>query len=242
MAEVTLTIGAAAVCGDGFPGELKSVVVDPASRAVTHLVIEPKRERGSGVGLARLVPLDHADAAAEPIRMAYTEAEFKDLRPAEETLAEFVPGYEVPVQLLPAGEGWRAADGPVADGETIPQIREMETIPLIPDNEAGTPEVEESGADHVAPPTATSGGCTGCAWTRPAERCSRCCSRSTPGGTRSSPSPSARCRVSKRGSSSASPGGSKEPGLKRDRRDGLDLNQLVRVASTVTPRRVPGAS
>jgi hypothetical protein len=145
MAEVTLTIGAAAVCGDGFSGELKSLVVDPASRAVTHLVIEPER----GVGLARLVPLDHADAAAEPIRLAYTEAEFKDLSPAEETLAEFVPGYEVPVQLLPAGEGWRAADGPVADGETIPQIREMETVSLIPDNEAGTPEVEESGTDHV---------------------------------------------------------------------------------------------
>ena len=145
MAEVTLTIGAAAVCGDGFPGELKSLVVDPASRAVTHLVIEPER----GVGLARLVPLDHAAAAAEPIKLAYTETEFKDLSPAEETLAEFVPGYEVPVQLLPAGEGWRAADGPVADGETIPQIREMETVSLIPDNEAGTPEVEESGTDHV---------------------------------------------------------------------------------------------
>ena len=145
MAEVTLTIGAAAVCGDGFPGQLKSLVVDPASRAVTHLVIEPER----GVGLARLVPLDHADAAAEPIKLAYTETEFKDLSPAEETLAEFVPGYEVPVQLLPAGEGWRAADGPVADGETIPQIREMETVSLIPDNETGTPEVEESGTDHV---------------------------------------------------------------------------------------------
>ena len=55
-----------------------------------------------------------------------------------------MPGYEVPVQLLPAGEGWRPADGPVADGETIPQIREMETIPLVPDT-----EIEESGGDHV---------------------------------------------------------------------------------------------
>jgi hypothetical protein len=83
MAEVTLAIGAAAVCGDGFPGELKSLVVDPATRAVTHLVIEPDRKRGSARGLARLVPLDHTDAAAEPIRLAYTEAEFKDLSPAE---------------------------------------------------------------------------------------------------------------------------------------------------------------
>ena len=140
MTEVTLAIGAAAACRDGFPGELKSLVVDPGTRAVTHLVVEPEGAQG----LARLVPLDHADATAEPIRLRYTEAEFKDLSPAEETLAEFVPGYEVPVQLLPAGEGWRPADGPVADGETIPQIREMETIPLVPDT-----EIEESRGDQV---------------------------------------------------------------------------------------------
>ena len=141
MTEVTLAIGAATVCTDGFPGELKSLVVDPRARAVTHLVIEPE----GGHGLARLVPLDHANAAAEPIRLGYTEAEFKDLGPAEETLAEFVPGYEVPVQLLPVGEGWRGAGGPVADGEAItPQIREMETIPLVPET-----EVEESRGDQV---------------------------------------------------------------------------------------------
>jgi hypothetical protein len=140
MTEVTLAIGAAAVCRDGFRGELKSLVVDPRTRTVTHLVIEPE----GGQGLARLVPLDHADITAEPIMLRYTEAEFKDLTPAEETLAEFVPGYEVPVQLLPAGEGWRPADGPVADGGTIPQIREMETVPLVPEA-----EVEESQGDHV---------------------------------------------------------------------------------------------
>ena len=88
MAEVTLAIGAAAVYGDGFRGELKSLVVDPVSRAVTHLVVEPEREHGAGLGLARLVPLHYADASAEPIRLACTEAEFKDLSPAEETLAE----------------------------------------------------------------------------------------------------------------------------------------------------------
>ena len=145
MTEVTLAIGAAAVCRDGFPGELKSLVVDPGTRAVTHLVIEPEGAQG----LARLVPLDHADATAEPIRLRYSEAEFKDLGPAEETLVEFVSGYEVPVQMLPAGEGWRGAGGPVADGGTIPQVREMETIPLIPDTEAGTAEVAEGRGDHV---------------------------------------------------------------------------------------------
>ena len=149
MGEVTLTIGAATVCSDGFRGELKSLVVDPRARAVTHLVIEPERAHGPGYGLARLVPLDHAAATTEPIRLRYTEAEFKDLSPAEETLAEFVPGYGAPVQLLPAGEGWRAARDPVVAGETIAQIREMETISLIPETPAGTPEVEESRADHV---------------------------------------------------------------------------------------------
>jgi hypothetical protein len=144
MAEVTLAIGAATACRDGFPGELKGLVVEPAARAVTHLVIEPERDHGPAQGLARLVPLDHADATAKPIRLSYTEAEFKDLGPAEETLAEFVEGYEVPVQLLPAGEGWRSADGPVADGETIRQVREMETIDLVPDA-----EVEETRRDHV---------------------------------------------------------------------------------------------
>ena len=73
----------------------------------------------------------------------------QDLPAAEETLAEFVPGYEVPVQLLPAGAGWRGAGGPVADGSTIPQIREMETIALVPQAADGTPEVEEGRGDHV---------------------------------------------------------------------------------------------
>jgi hypothetical protein len=140
MAEVTLAIGAAAVCRDGFGGELKGLVLEPAARTVTHLVIEPR----GGQGLARLVPLDHADATSEPIRLEYTEAEFKDLSPAEETLAEFVPGYEVPVQLLPAGEGWRGAGGPVTDGGTLGQVREMETIPLVPEA-----ETEETRGDHV---------------------------------------------------------------------------------------------
>ena len=149
MAEITLVIGAAAYCSGGFRGELKCLVVDPGARAVTHLVIEPVLEHGPAVGLARLVPLDHVDATAGEIRLGYTEAEFKDLSPAEETLAEFVLGYEVPVQLLPTGEGWRGAGGPVADGDTIPQIREKETIPLVPQTGGGESEVEEGRGDRV---------------------------------------------------------------------------------------------
>jgi len=149
MAEMTLVIGAEAHGSDGFAGEVKCVVIDPGPRAVTHLVVEPVLEHGPASGLARLVPLDHVDIAGEEIRLRYTEAEFKDLSPAEQTLAEFVPGLNVPVQLLPPGEDWRDTGGPVVDGSAIPQIREMETVPVLPTTEAGQTEVEERRGDHV---------------------------------------------------------------------------------------------
>jgi hypothetical protein len=68
--------------------------------------------------------------------------EFMSLEAAEETLAEFVPGYPDPVQLLPPG--WRDAGGPTADGGTILRIPEKETIDVVP-----TGEVEEHRGDRV---------------------------------------------------------------------------------------------
>ena len=112
----TLVIGSDTVGSDGYRGEVLAVVIDPAARTVTHLVVEPHGR----AGLARLVPLDLADLAdfadARPgqVRLRCTEAEFMSLEAAEETLAEFVPGYPGPVQLLPPG--WRDAGGPTADG------------------------------------------------------------------------------------------------------------------------------
>jgi len=146
----TLVIGSAAVCSDGYRGEVLALVVDPAARTVTHLVVEPHGR----AGLARLVPLELADLAgladAGPgqIRLRCTEAEFMSLEPAEETLAEFVPGHPDPVQLLPPG--WLGAGGPIADGGTIQRTPESETIDIVP---AG--EVEERRGDHVS---ATDGG------------------------------------------------------------------------------------
>ena len=70
------------------------------------------------------------------------------LEPAEETLAEFVPGYPDPVQLLPPG--WHGAGGATADGGTILRIPEKETIDIVPPG-----EVEERRGDHVH---ATDGG------------------------------------------------------------------------------------
>lgn len=138
----TLVIGSEAVGSDGYRGEVLAVVVDPAARTVTHLVVEPHGR----AGLARLVPLELAElAGAEPgpIPLRCTEAEFMSLEPAEETLAEFVPGYPDPVQLLPPG--WRdTGGGPTADGGTILRIPEKETVDIVPPG-----EVEERRGDHV---------------------------------------------------------------------------------------------
>ena len=140
----TLAIGSTAVGSDGYRGEVLALVVDPAARTVTHLVVEPHGR----AGLARLVPLDLADLAdlsgapTGQVRLRCTEAEFMSLEPAEETLAEFVPGYPDPVQLLPPG--WRGTGGPTADGGTILRIPEKETVDVIP-----TGEVEEHGGVRV---------------------------------------------------------------------------------------------
>jgi sporulation protein YlmC with PRC-barrel domain len=136
--EITLAIGSDIRCSDGFLGEVRGLVVDPVARTVTHLVVEPKGRSG----LARLVPMDLVDTKKGQVGLSCTEAEFKDLGPAEETLAEFVPGYDGAVQLLTPG--WQDAGSLVAEGGTIPRIPETETIGIIP---AG--EVEERRGDHV---------------------------------------------------------------------------------------------
>jgi sporulation protein YlmC with PRC-barrel domain len=138
---MTLVIGSDARCRDGLSGQVRCLVVDPKTRSVTHLVVEPEGR----AGLARLVPVEIIDSAAGEVLLACTGPEFQDLPPAEEMLAEFVRGYPVPVQLLP--EGWRAAgDSPVVDPSTSGPLRtpDKEVADLVP---AG--EVEERGGEHV---------------------------------------------------------------------------------------------
>jgi sporulation protein YlmC with PRC-barrel domain len=135
---VTLVLGSPAVCSDGYRGEVRAVVLDPAAGTVTHLVVEPVGRSG----LARLVPLDLVDGTTGGARLRCTGAEFHELAAAEETLAEFTLGYQVPVQLLPPG--WRDTGGPTTPGAAIPRIPEKETIDVVP---AG--EVEEHSAGRV---------------------------------------------------------------------------------------------
>lgn len=78
MAGMTpFTIGAGASCAGGACGAVSRLVVDPAARAVTHLVAGPKHRHGAG----RLVPLDLTDAMAGQIRLRCAVAEFERLEP-----------------------------------------------------------------------------------------------------------------------------------------------------------------
>lgn len=135
MAEQTgFTIGAHARCSDGPCGEVSRIVIDPASRTVTHLVIEPRHHHAPG----RLVPVHLVDAADGEVRLRCTLAEFSSLDAAEATqLVQGVPpgglgpvgmdsplGIPHPVQavtedVVPVGESELHRDEPVhaLDGE-----------------------------------------------------------------------------------------------------------------------------
>ena len=87
MADMTpFTIGTEARCSDGLCGEVSRVVVDPVTRTLTHVVVEPKGREGLG----RLVPLDLVDAMPGEVTLRCTVAEFEKLDSAEDT--QFVPG------------------------------------------------------------------------------------------------------------------------------------------------------
>ncbi len=82
MAEETeFAMGAKTSCVDGPGGKVSRVIIDPATKTVTHLVIEPKHRLGAG----RIVPLDLVDTTAGDIRLRCTVEEFGRLEAAEET-------------------------------------------------------------------------------------------------------------------------------------------------------------
>jgi sporulation protein YlmC with PRC-barrel domain len=147
MADIAqFTIGTEASCSDGAVGKLSRVIVDPLAEKVTHLVVEPGR-RGE---LARLVPLDLVDGAAEEIRLRCTKAEFEQLGPAEDR--QFIAatsGYEGygygqgtvgywPYYGLGAGMG---GAGLGIDGGTPAEVITSDNVPLG--------EVEVSRGDPV---------------------------------------------------------------------------------------------
>jgi sporulation protein YlmC with PRC-barrel domain len=112
--EIQFTIGSEAGCSDGPCGEISRVVVDPITRAVSHLVVEPKHRQGLG----RLVPLDLVDVSTGEVNLRCTMAEFAQLDHAEET------------QFLPASGGH--ADYPAGQVLTQPYYGLRDTIGDVP--------------------------------------------------------------------------------------------------------------
>lgn len=83
--EIPFAIGAKASCSDGSCGEVRRLIIDPATNTVTHLVIQQGHRREDG----RLVPLDLVESTTGEVRLRCTRAEFDKLdRAAEGDLVE----------------------------------------------------------------------------------------------------------------------------------------------------------
>jgi sporulation protein YlmC with PRC-barrel domain len=78
--ELQFTIGAGASCTDGHCGEVRRLIIDPATETVTHLVIQPGHRKEA----ARLVPVHLVETTDGEIRLRCTLAEFDKLDHAEE--------------------------------------------------------------------------------------------------------------------------------------------------------------
>ncbi|HKS52151.1 MAG TPA: hypothetical protein VJS67_09815, partial [Pseudonocardiaceae bacterium] len=88
--EPQFTIGARASCTDGHCGEVRRLIIDPATETVTHLVIQPGHRQEDG----RLVPVHLVEATDGEIRLRCTRADFDKLDHAAER--DMVAGPESP--------------------------------------------------------------------------------------------------------------------------------------------------
>lgn len=79
MGETQLIIGTNVACIDGVYGRLRWIVVDPATRRVTHLAVSP-----SDLAPGRLVPADQVASAAANILLRCTTAELERFETTEE--------------------------------------------------------------------------------------------------------------------------------------------------------------
>ena len=78
-----LELGAPVRCTDEELGELADVVIDPITKRVTHLVVQPRHEHG----LARLVPVELAESGGEEkptILLNCTVEEVRRFAPVQE--------------------------------------------------------------------------------------------------------------------------------------------------------------
>lgn len=96
-----LELGGSVLCEDGALGELADVVIDPTTKRVTHLVVQPRDD-----GQARLVSIDLAqDGDGQEISLRCTVEDVRRLAPVHEVtylrLGEFPvddPDWDVGIQ------------------------------------------------------------------------------------------------------------------------------------------------
>jgi sporulation protein YlmC with PRC-barrel domain len=113
---VRLNLGSPVRCSDDAVGELADVVIDPTTRRVTHLVVQPDRASEP----ARLVPIERARADDETegtILLDGTVAEIGQLESVQEAaylrLGEFPvedPDWQVGVQDMLAQPYYQGLD------------------------------------------------------------------------------------------------------------------------------------
>ena len=90
-----LELGTPVRCSDGMFGQLADLVIDPTTRRVTHLVVQPHPEHG--MAGSRLVPVELADAAGDQsqITLHRTLDEVSELEPVQEVAYLRVDGFPV---------------------------------------------------------------------------------------------------------------------------------------------------
>jgi sporulation protein YlmC with PRC-barrel domain len=79
---IVYEMGVPASCTDGFCGNVTHFVVDVATLAVTHLIVEPERHSG----LAKLVPVGLVEAADDSVELECDLAAFDALADAADVL------------------------------------------------------------------------------------------------------------------------------------------------------------
>jgi len=144
-AETEFAIGARASCADGPCGEVRRIIIDPATDMVTHLVIQPGHRQEA----ARLVPVHLVETTVGEIRLRCTLAEFDELDHAEERqLADEAADHVSDVGLFGSGLAYNVS------GEALaPAGREFMDIGPLPGHSRRTviEDVVPLGEDQVGP-------------------------------------------------------------------------------------------
>ena len=110
-----LELGSVVHCTDPPFGELADVVVDPVSRRVTHLVVQPHDRHDR----ARLVPVERASAAGDDIALDCSVADVEALEPVHESAylrvgrapRRRIPDWEIGTQDVLALPLYQEMDG-----------------------------------------------------------------------------------------------------------------------------------